>query len=79
MSSIYYYCRDVCDWSDTAVPAGESKMIKQLVAECHTLVTEFSLDFSKDKVLPKEFNRKGELITQRQMPYSKLAGTDMRA
>ena len=54
------------------LPEGELPTVKEIVTECHSKVVEFLLDFSRGKVLPGEKNKKGDIILQRQRPYTEL-------
>ena len=58
------------------LPSEEQATVPELVEKCHTLVVEFLLDFARGKVLPGELNKKEQVITKRQKPYSEAAGKD---
>ena len=65
--------------TSSPLPSAEKETVEQLVAQCHSKVVEFLLDFASGKVLPDEMNRKGEPITKRQKPYSERGGKETDA
>lgn len=63
----------------TSLPSGEEATVEQLVAQCHSGLVKFLLEFSSGKVLPGELNKKKAEITARQKPYSVYAGKETDA